>query len=273
MSKLLLLVQTENHVAHLDAAAKAILSTNIKGVWCVFSPAVLVNTSEAAATLDAEIAQLTSAERAAADRGDYTAAAGYKVQREGKVLDRAKEIRDAHKKLTSEQRTTRTKELFAPFHAQLQAGGRNAKISSHSDHYDPEQWVAMLNSLSGVWFKEFTPGSFVVGWPESVETAIGVTAPQPDLRRLGPTSLDEQKFREQSNPVAPQRLPQVPPVPKTRREELEAMHHMTLRQVGKQLGLDIQGKGKDWLVENILTVESPALATGLAPTVDALATY
>ena len=170
--KLLLLVQSEADVSHLDAAARAILNSAITGVWVVFSPAITVKADEAAAKLDAEIAGLKKAEQDAAGRGDYTAAAGYKTQREGRELDRMKEISDAHKKLNAEERATRVKDLFAPFIAQLKPSGLNVRITGHSDHHPREQWVGMLNSLSGVWFKEFAPGGFLVGWPESVKDAL-----------------------------------------------------------------------------------------------------
>ncbi len=65
MSKLLLLVQTEADVQHLGAASQAILNSSITGVWVVFSPAVTVNASEAAAKLDIEIDTLKLAEKAA----------------------------------------------------------------------------------------------------------------------------------------------------------------------------------------------------------------
>lgn len=170
--KLLLLVQNESDVTHLDAAAKAILNSAIKGVWVVFSPAITVNASEAAKKLDGEIEQLRVAEQQAATRTDYEAAKGYKVQREGKELDRQKVLRDAWKTTPEEERKTRARTAFAPFIAQLQPNGINVKITGHSDHYEREQWVALLNSLSGVWFKEFTIGGFIVGWPESVGASL-----------------------------------------------------------------------------------------------------
>ena len=52
------------------------------------SPAIVIDQAEASSTLDAEISALLTAEKAAADRGDYEAASGYKASRESKALDR-----------------------------------------------------------------------------------------------------------------------------------------------------------------------------------------
>jgi hypothetical protein len=235
MSKLLLLVQSEADVAHLDAAAKAILNSAITGVWVVFSPAVTVDATEAASKLDAEIAQLKSAERQAADRGDYTAAAGYKQQREGKELDRAKALRDAWKTAPAEDRKAKMNAIFKPFLAQLQPAGVNVKVSAHSDHYDREQWVAMLNSLSGVWFKEFAAGGFGVHWPESMANSIRSSgAPNP----VSSTSSG------------------APSVPPTRREELEALHPMKLGPLMRSMNLVHEGLSRNQKIEAILAAEA-----------------
>jgi len=92
-----------------------------------------------------------------------------------------------------------------------------------------------------VWFKEFTPGSFVVGWPESVETAIKTTAEPPKNLppRLEVTQL-------------------------SRAEELAAMHHMSLRPLAKKLGIDIAGKDTEKLIDAILAAEAD-LKTAATP--------
>lgn len=250
MSKLLLLVQTQADVQHLDAAAKAILNSAITGVWVVFSPAITVNTSEAAAKLDTEIATLKTAERQAADRSDYAAAAGYKTQREGKELDRAQALRDAWKLAPAEERQARTKAIFSPFGDQLKTKNLNVRITGHSDHYERDQWVAMLNSLSGVWFKEFTPGGFMIAWPEAVETMlpIGMT----NVGAVLEAAIEKKEVVQK---------------PKSRREELEATHHMSLRPIAKALNIDLTGKGTPEIIEAILAAEAAPKA---APeTVDA----
>jgi hypothetical protein len=248
MSKLLLLVQTEADASRLDAAAKAILSSAITGVWVVFSPAITVNASEAATKLDAEIEALKMAERQAADRSDYTAAAGYKTQREGKELDRAKALRDAWKTAPAEERQARIKSIFGPFGEALKAKGLNVRITGHSDHYDRDQWVAMLNSLSGVWFKEFTAGGFIVGWPEAVATA-GPAAVSPAVE-----AFKESKAADTVAGIV--REPIRAAVPKTRREELASMKYFTLVGAAKKAGVDPAGKKGPQIIEEILAAEA-----------------
>lgn len=247
--KLLLLVHNETDVAHLDGAAKAILNSSITGIWVVFSPSITVNASEAAAKLDGEITQLRTAERAAAERGDYAAAAGYKTQREGKELDKGKALRDAWKVAPEEDRKAKTKEIFGPFTAQLQAKGLNVRVTGHSDHYEREQWVAMLNSLSGVWFKPFEPGSFVVGWPGAVESSIKQTNTDFFANAVkGATDVesDRRQREERADPVAP----------KSRRDELTAMHPMKLGPIMRGLGLDGEGMSRNQKIDAILAAES-----------------
>jgi hypothetical protein len=253
MSKLLLLVQTEADASRLDAAAKSILASAITGVWLVFSPAITVNASEAATKLDAEIETLKLAERQAADRSDYTAAAGYKTQREGKELDRAKALRDAWKTAPAEERQARIKSIFGPFGEALKAKGLSVRITGHSDHYDREQWVAMLNSLSGVWFKEFTAGGFVVGWPEAMETSIKTVFPE----RLGLTTLDHERMAGRNTSLTPAEEKEIKAVvPKTRREELASMKYFTLVGAAKKAGVDPAGKKGPQIIEEILDRES-----------------
>lgn len=223
--KLLLLVHSESDVAHLDGAARAILASAITGVWVVFSPSITVKASEVTTKLDAEIAQLRQAEQQAATRTDYKTAEEYKAQRQGKELDRQKALQDAWKTAPEADRKARVQAIFEPFSKTLRGkAGLNAKITAHSDHYDREQWIAMLNSLSGVWFKEMVPGSFIVGWPESVETLVSD-------------------------------IPNKVPVPKNRAEELATMKHFSLVGVAKKLGIETEGKIKNTLIEEILASE------------------
>lgn len=247
--KLLLLVQNEADVSHLTAAAQAIIASAVNRVWVVFSPAITVDVSTAAAKLDSEIETLRTAEAQAATRTDYEAAKGYKAQREGKELDRAKALRDAWKTAPEEERRARVKTLFAPFMDTIQSvGGFSVKITGHSDHYDREQWVAMLNSLSGVWQKDFVPGSFLMSWPEGVEMAIKKL---PTLaERLGPTTLDKLREAGQSTSV------NTPPAPKSRRAELEAMHHSSVKKLARELGLDITDMSTPDVIEAIVNAEA-----------------
>lgn len=257
MSKLLLLVQTEADVAHLPAAAQSILASNVTGVWVVFSPAITVNASEAASKLDGEITALKKAETDAAGREDYEAAKGYKTQREEKILDRAKAIRDAWKTATDEERTKRRNTIFGPFIETLKTKpGMNARVTMHSDHFDREQWVAMLNSLSGVWFAPFTPGSFAIGWPEAVETSIkiGAMRPFPDID----TKLTQKKVDD----YVDKKIEALKPT--TRREELEALHPMKLGPIMRTLGLEQDGLTRAQKVDAILAAEAKAPTPELA---------
>lgn len=249
--KLLLLIHSEADVSHLEAAARAVLNTAITGIWVVFSPSITVNTSEAATKLDAEIGTLRAAERAAAERADYEAAAGYKAQREGKTLDKAAALRDAWKTAPEEDRKARVNAIFKPFIEQLKPKGLNVRITGHSDHYDREQWVAMLNSLSGVWFKEFEPGGFVIGWPESVKDSL-------PARGLVQEIAGKESVRLQEK-IAQAAGPSLSPT-EERRAELLAMHHMSLRPLAKSLGIDITGKDTPTLIDSILAAEQKPAA-------------
>jgi hypothetical protein len=261
--KLLLLVQSPDDVAHLNSAARSIVASSITGVWVVFSPAVLINATDAAAKLDSEIDQLRAAERQAADRSDYAAASGYKTQREGKELDRAKVLRDAWKTISDEDRKTRTEMIFEPFKKTLLEGkkGINLRVTAHSDHYEREQWVAMLNSLSGVWFKPFAPGSFVIGWPESVETSVALRKAFDQVGALSiptevPSAVKTDPSTEKTTPLS-------------RRDELMATHHMSLKPIAKSLSISVEGMTKVDMVEAILAAEAGVTA----PNEPALAEY
>lgn len=255
--KLLLLVQNETDVAHLEGAARAILNSSITGLWIVFSPAITVNAFEASTKLDAEIQQLRQAEQQAATRTDYEAAKGYKVQREGKELDRAKVLRDAWKSASPEDRKSKSQAAFKPLIDLLQPKGLNIQITAHPDHYDREQWIAMLNSMTGIWFKPFTPGSFVVAWPESVETSIKqLEMKEHTLNRLPVVPAT-------GKPIAPVGNDGEPINP--RRKQLEDMHGMKRRSLANSFGIDLQGKEVPQLIDEILAAEAkgkpePALA-------------
>lgn len=252
--KLLLLVHSESDVAHLGAAAKAITNSAITGIWAVFSPAITVNSSEAAAKLDTEITGIKTAMEAAAARMDYKAAEDYYQKLNGKMLDRGKALRDAWKTAPEEARKAKTQAIFSPFVEPLKAAGLDVRVTGHSDHYEREQWVAMLNSLSGVWFKPFTPGSFIVGWPESVKDALPARDMVP-----GRESARLQEKLEQAQ--AAQKPVQKTPIP--RAEELASMKHFSLVSVAKKLGIETEGKVKSTLIEEIVKAEfavEPALA-------------
>lgn len=123
------------------------------------------------------------------------------------------------------------------------------KVQTHADHYDPEQWVQMLNSLSGVWFKPFTPGSFMVGWPgaipvpvaapESIVVAPKETAPMVDV-------------------PAPKKAPEQAPVKvfASREEQLKSLRYFGLASEAKKAGVDVKGKKGPQIISEILAAES-----------------
>lgn len=249
--KLLLLIQNQADVDNLTAASKAILNSSITGVWTVFSPAITVDSATASAKFDAEIEQLRTAERAAAERGDYEAAGGYKTQREGKELDRAKALRDAWKTANEDDRKARTKEIFQPFTEALQKAKLSVRVTGHSDHYEREQWVALLNSLSGVWFKPFTPGSFIVSWPEAVVSSLA-------KNKLVVDPVFIPQLQTVEKPVPEQKLKSTEPA--IRQAELSEFHTNKLRAMAAGFGISTEGKDKPTLASEIVAAEAAAKA-------------
>ena len=249
--KLLLLVQSQADVDALPNAAQAILRSAITGVWVVFSPAITIDSAAAASKFDTEIAQLLTAERQAAERADYEAAKGYKAQRDGKELDRAKALRDAWKTASAEDRKARTQAIFQPFVKTLQDSGNgiSARVTSHSDHYDREQWVAMLNSLSGVWFKPFAPGSFVIGWPESVGSSIAA-----GLKPVGVGAVAQVIPAAGEVVIKPIGLAPLPP--RSREQELSEINTNKLRAMAVRLNIDTEGKDKPTLAREVAAAEA-----------------
>src|SRR5690349_7865123 len=104
MKPLILLIHTQAHVDLLPATAQAIIAAGYDRCWVVISPAIAVDANAASEKFDTEIAAQRAAELAAAARGDYEAAGGYKLAREGKQLDRDKAIADAWKSVPEEDR-------------------------------------------------------------------------------------------------------------------------------------------------------------------------
>lgn len=256
LMKLILLVQSTEDVEKLVQSAEAIKAAGYTGVWVNHSPAVAVNQKESAAQFDKEIAELQSAETASASRGDYEAAKGYKSSREGKILDRAKALRDAWKGMSSEDREKRINEIFGPFVKALNPDGGDSistKVTEHSDHYDPAQWVSMLNSLSGAWFKPFVPGSFSIAWPGAIPANR-----MPVAKSIAAaTVLTASKALD-----AISKIPSEAPVLKTSRaEELSAMRYFTLKKVADPLGVAMpKGKPLATVVQEVLAAEAAKAA-------------
>lgn len=256
MNSLLLLVQNAEDVAQLESAAAGIKSLGVKRVMVLHSPAIVINQAEAASTLDAEIAQLLSAEKSAADRSDYEAAAGYKQNREARSLDRAKTIADAWKTMPQDQQNASIKKLIGPFVNILNPDGRNGiavRITRHQDHYDRENWLTMIQSIASAWPKELSPGSFAVGWPSQF---AGLTLLAEKAGTQEPAVMVEA-------PRAPKPVKPVKPAPATpvdRRTELLGMRHFALKSAADKVGVVVTGKVKPAIVEEILAKEQQPVA-------------
>lgn len=247
--KMLLLVQNETDVSNLDAAAKAILSTNVDDVWLVFSPMVTVDQAAAAKKYDGEIASIEAAARQAAALLDAKGFEEYVLRLNSKKLERATALREAHKTAPAEEKKARVNAIFKPFRDALDAGGVSAKITQHESHFEREQYVEFQKSLTGAWLSRFVIGEFGIHWPGSVPSArLQQAQPEMDLRRLGPTSLDAKKMEEQSQ----QRLPEVPKVTLSRADELASMKHFSKIALAKKLGVNPASKT---LVDDILAAE------------------
>lgn len=270
MSNLILLIQSESDIAALPSAAESIVQHGYKGCWILVSPAIAVNAAEASAKYDKEINDLRAAELAAASRGDYTAASEHKLAREGKELERGTAVASAWKSVAEADRMNAIKNKLAPLMTAF-PGKVNTRTQLMQDHYDPGQWVQMLNSLSGAWFKEFTPGSFSVAWPGAIP-AMGVKIPILNPSNLGITSLDKatpsvmnikppvpeaavKAFREEKAKAAAKSPLVAATNPDDRRKQLVSLPFFTRKSVAGKLGIDVKGKGTDQIVDEILAKE------------------
>lgn len=249
MSAYLLLVHSTEDVAQLEGAATTLKALGAKRVMVLHSPAIVINQTEASAGLDAEIAEVLAAEKAAAERGDYDAAAGYKRTREERTLDRAKTIGDAWKTMTPEDTRAAITKIFTPFVNILNPDQKGAaiRVTKHQDHYDKANWLTMVQAIAANWPKELAPGTFTVTWPGA----------------LAGLNLSAQPAKQEA-PKAPSPTPElkphteVPP-PANRREELLQMHHFSLAKVAREHGVETKGKLKTAIVAEILAKEQPAL--------------
>lgn len=260
MSNLILLIQSESDVASLPTAAQSIIAHGYKGCWILVSPAIAVNASEASAKYDKEIADLRTAERAAAERGDYTAASEHKLAREGKELERGTAIAGAWKSIDEKVRLEAIKMKLAPLFNVLN-GKANVKTQLMQDHYDPGQWVQMLNSLSGAWFKEFTPGSFSVAWPGAIP-AMGAKIPIVQEAPT-PTNMPDKVVDTNGRVHAVKKVKTTEPAatnPDDRKKQLLGLRFFGLCGTAKKLGIDPKGKRGPQIIEEILAKEFAAVA-------------
>lgn len=247
MKPLILLIHTQEHVNALPETAKTIIAAGFDRCWVIISPAIAVDTSTAAEKLDSEITALRSAERAAADRADYDAANGHKIAREGKMLDRDKAIADAWKSVPDEDRKVAYQAKLGPLFAEFK-NRVAARVNATQEHYAAAQWISMLNSLSGVWPKDLVHGEYVVAWPGAIPALL--TANPVERREI---KIENTAKSELTQEVERQLASQE--IPLTRRDELEATHHMSLRPIAKALGIDVTGKGTPEIIDAIIEAE------------------
>lgn len=263
---LLLLVQNQSHVEKLLASAPAIHRAGFLNIWAVHSPAIAVKESESAKQFDTEIAELERAEAEAAGRRDYDAAKGYRASRDGKALERAKFIRDAWKAVEVDDRKVAYQSIFFPFMDKLKALEPKifVKVQQHANHYDSEQWVEMLNSLSGVWFAPFKPGTFVIGWPGAIPGTASV-APTA-TRAEAPAELATAAVSvatAATRAIVPRKIKPAKatkPVYATREDELMHMKHFGIINACKPYGIVASGRPRADVVKDILAAEAGHVA-------------
>lgn len=247
MKPLILLVHTQAHVDALPETAKTIISAGFDRCWVIISPAIAADAAAASAQIDADIAALESARASAAALHDYEAAASHHLKLQSKMLDRDKAIADAWKSVPEEDRKIAYRSKLGPLFAEFR-DKVSAKVNATQEHYAAGQWISMLNSLSGVWPKEFVHGEYVVAWPGAIPASQKNWA---EVTKI---------TREASDEAVKKEFEKVVPKPLTRREELEATHHMSLRPIAKALGIDVTGKGTPEIINAILEAESKPAA-------------
>lgn len=264
MSNLILLIQSESDIAALPSAAESIVQHGYKGCWILVSPAIAVNAAEASAKYDKEINDLRAAELAAASRGDYTAASEHKLAREGKELERGTAVASAWKSVAEADRMNAIKNKLAPLMTAF-PGKVNTRTQLMQDHYDPGQWVQMLNSLSGAWFKEFTPGSFSVAWPSAIP-ALAQPAKIPiigmDVGFKGDVTVTStvpeaavKDFRAEKTKAATKSPLVAATNSDERKKQLLGLRFFGLCGTAKKLGIDPKGKRGPQIIEEILAKE------------------
>lgn len=238
MSAHLVLVHSQEDVPYLEAAARNLKALGASRVLVLISPAIVINQEEASSTLDAEIAEIQKAEKAAADRGDYEAAAGYKKAKDEKSLDRATTIANAWKTLPAEQQAAAVRRIFTPFANILNPDGKSGaaiRFTKHQDHYDVQNWLTLLQSMGAAWPKELVPGEFSMAWP----------------KQLASLNLSVEMPRQ----AAPQNTPAEPAKPKTREEELRSLKFMALKSAATKAGVAVEDKKTSQIIAEILEAE------------------
>lgn len=257
MKKIVLLVQNEEQAAQLGAAGKVIGRIGQSKLWVLCSPAIQVDVKEATKTFDAEIAVLNKSIKDAADREDFKTSEEYKAKRETVQANRSVEIRNAWKRATPEDRKKGLDKHLAPMLKAIDPKQfpANVKINILAEHQEPATWVSMVGELSGVWRKDFEPGTFALMWPQSV-IELGelidslVARPVESTSKITPPNPWADALKSASYPNTLN----------TRESELKAMRFFSLAAVAKGLGIDAKGKKSPQLVAEILAAESAKAA-------------
>lgn len=265
MKSVLLLIHTRDDLKHLDAAAAVLKAAKTERIMVLHSPAIVIDQAEASSTLDAEISALLTAEKAAADRGDYEAASGYKASREAKALDRAKTIADAWKTLPADQQIASVRKLLGPFVQALNPTGSGApaiRVTKHQDHYDRENWLGMIQSIVPSWPKDLPHGSFAIVWPDQL-AGLNLSAPAPavDVTPAAPVAATAPAPAKKSA-ARPVRAPKAKATTReARSEQLNAQPFFGWRAAAIENGVPYEGRMKHDIIADILNKEFPPVAT------------
>lgn len=169
MKQILLLVQNQTDVDSLPVATAQIKKLGTEGVWLLFSPTVLTDTETASREHDVTIRDIEEAMKAAAGRLDFAGAAQYKLKLDSAILDKADNVKTAYKRLSTQEQEAAFNRVFKTFTDNPPA--KNINVTQLSDHYEPSNWIEMLNSIKGAWFSPFVPGTFSVAWASSFSDA------------------------------------------------------------------------------------------------------
>jgi hypothetical protein len=259
MKKIVLLVQNEEQASQLGAAGRVLGRIGQSKLWVLCSPAIQVDVKEATKTFDAEIVTLNKAIKDAADREDFTTSNEHKATRETVQANRSVEIRNAWKRAQPAERKAGLDKHLAPMLTAIDPKKfpENVKINILSEHQEPATWVSMVGELSGVWRKDFEPGTFALMWPQSV-IELG--------ELLDSVALSQAPHRAKNILVdLPQTVVVDPfsntPVNNTSREdELNSMRFFGLKAEAAKLSIDVTGKKKPEIIAAILAAESKKAA-------------
>ncbi len=160
---LILLVQSTEEAADLNASIPGIKALGATALWLIHSPAVLVDLGASNAQIDSQIAAINSAVRDCVNREDYTGAEQYKQQRHALTLQKASAATEGYKTMSVEAQEAATKRVFGAFWEAKPAP--RMQLSMHPQHHETRDWIEMLNSLKGRWPAEMAHGNFIVAWP------------------------------------------------------------------------------------------------------------